>query len=105
SAVIGDTFPPEKRGSALGLIGAVFGLAFIVGPVVGGLLLLAGWRWIFIINLPIAIAVMLAAWRLLPSARPAERKPFDWAGMVLLALLLAALAYGLNNIDTKDFAG
>ncbi|MCB0025449.1 MAG: MFS transporter, partial [Caldilinea sp.] len=43
SAVIGDTFPPEKRGSALGLIGAVFGLAFIVGPVIGGLLLMLSW--------------------------------------------------------------
>lgn len=105
SAVIGDTFPAEKRGSALGLIGAVFGLAFIVGPIAGGLLLLAGWRWIFVINLPVALIVALAAWRLLPSTRPALRKPFDWAGMALLALLLAALAYGLNNIDTQNFAG
>ena len=45
SAVIGDTFPPEKRGSALGLIGAVFGLAFIIGPILGGILLkLLGWQ-------------------------------------------------------------
>jgi MFS family permease len=103
SAVIGDTFPPEKRGSALGMIGAVFGLAFIVGPILGGLLLLWGWHWIFAINLPIALILILAAWRVLPTTRPAERKPFDWRGMATLAALLAALAYGLNQIDTANF--
>ena len=104
SAVIGDTFPPEKRGSALGMIGAVFGLAFIVGPIIGGLLLLLGWHWIFAINLPIALLLILAAWRTLPTTRPAERKPFDWLGMTALAVLLAALAYGLNQVDTQNFA-
>ena len=48
SAVIGDTFPPDKRGRALGLIGAVFGLAFLIGPVIGGLLLGFGWQWLFL---------------------------------------------------------
>ncbi len=85
SAVIGDTFPPEKRGSALGLIGAVFGLAFIIGPIVGGVLLLFSWRWVFAINLPIALVVILLAWRELPSARRKELLPFDWAGMATLA--------------------
>jgi multidrug resistance protein len=105
SAVIGDTFPPEKRGSALGMIGAVFGLAFIVGPIAGGLLLLLGWHWIFAINLPIAAILMVAAWRVLPTTRPLERKGFDWLGMGTLAVLLAALAYGLNQIDTQNFGG
>lgn len=103
SAVIGDTFPPEKRGSALGMIGAVFGLAFIVGPIIGGLLLLLSWHWIFAINLPIALVLILLAWRTLPATRPAERKGFDWLGMAVLAALLAALAYGLNQIDTQNF--
>lgn len=53
SAVIGDTFPPEKRGGALGLIGAVFGLAFLVGPILGGIVLtVTGWQWLFIIIYP-----------------------------------------------------
>jgi hypothetical protein len=103
--VIGDTFPPEKRGSALGLIGAVFGLAFIVGPIIGGLLLMFSWHWIFAINLPIAVILILAAWRVLPTTRPAERKPFDWLGMATLAVLLASLAFGLNQIDTQNFVG
>jgi EmrB/QacA subfamily drug resistance transporter len=105
SAVIGDTFPPEKRGSALGMIGAVFGLAFIVGPIIGGLLLLLSWHWIFAINLPIALVLALLAWGTLPATRPAKRKPFDWQGMGVLAMLLAALAYGLNQIDTQNFVG
>ena len=103
SAVIGDTFPPEKRGSALGLIGAVFGLAFIIGPILGGVLLMFGWRWLFIINLPIALVVIALSLRILPATRPAYRKPFDWAGMIALALLLSSLAYGINQIDTQNF--
>lgn len=100
SAVIGDTFPPEKRGSALGLIGMVFGLAFIIGPIIGGVLLLAGWRWLFAINLPILLLVMVLAPPLLPSTRPETRSPFDWLGMLLLAIILAALTYALNHLDT-----
>lgn len=103
SAVIGDTFPPEKRGGALGLIGAVFGLAFLIGPIVGGVLLILGWPWLFIVNLPIAAAVIVASARLLPAARPARQRRFDWPGMLVLAVLLATLAYGLNRIDTAHF--
>ncbi len=51
SAFIGDTFPPEKRGGALGLIGSVWGFSGLLGPILGGLLLSYGWQWPFIINL------------------------------------------------------
>ncbi len=104
SAVIGDTFPPEKRGGALGLIGAVFGLAFLIGPLIGGILLMWGWNWLFLVNLPIALIVIIMSLRTLPTTRPAERPPFDWAGMAVLSVLLASLAYGLNQIDTAHFA-
>jgi MFS family permease len=100
--VIGDTFPPEKSGSALGLIGAVFGLAFIIGPILGGVLLLFGWAWLFIVNLPIALVVIVLSLQILPATRPPQRKPFDWLGMLALALLLSSLAYGINQIDTKN---
>ena len=103
SAVIGDTFPPEKRGRALGLIGAVFGLAFIIGPILGGVLLMAGWRWLFLINLPVAAAVIVMALRVLPTARRSERLRFDWLGMITLGVALASLAFGLNRIDTQAF--
>jgi EmrB/QacA subfamily drug resistance transporter len=100
SAVIGDTFPPEKRGGALGLIGAVFGIAFLIGPIIGGLLLMVGWQWLFLVNLPLAALVIALSLRLLPSTRPPEQRRFDWAGMLVLSAMLAALAYGLNQIDT-----
>jgi EmrB/QacA subfamily drug resistance transporter len=103
SAVIGDTFPPEKRGGALGLIGAVFGLAFIIGPILGGILLMFNWRWLFVVNLPIALLVIAMTLRLLPATRPSQRRAFDWAGMAALAVLLASLTYGLNRIDTTHF--
>ncbi len=103
SAVIGDTFPVEKRGSALGLIGAVFGLAFLIGPILGGVLLRFSWHWLFLINLPVALVVILLSLRLLPKSHPEDRPVFDWQGMLLLAGALALLAYGLNQIDTTNF--
>ena len=103
SAVIGDTFPAEKRGRPLGLIGAVFGLAFIIGPILGGVLLLVGWQWLFIINLPIAAVVIWMSRGLLPSKRISDGSTFDAAGMVVLALLLASLAFGISQIDTSQF--
>lgn len=104
SAVIGDTFPPEKRGSALGLIGAVFGIAFLIGPIVGGVLLAFGWQWLFIVNLPLAAVVIALSMRLVPATRPAEQRSFDWLGMLTLSALLAALAYGLNQVDAANLA-
>lgn len=104
SAVIGDTFPPEKRGGALGLIGAVFGLAFLIGPILGGIILtITSWEWLFIINLPIALVVIIMGWRLLPATSAKSTRPFDWAGMLILSVLLACLSYGLNQIDVQNF--
>lgn len=68
SAVIGDALPVERRGRALGLIGAVLGIAFLLGPFVAALLLRYGWEWLFLINLPIAAVLMVASWRILPGA-------------------------------------
>jgi EmrB/QacA subfamily drug resistance transporter len=104
SAVIGDTFPPEKRGGALGLIGAVFGLAFLVGPILGGIILsFTGWQWLFLINLPIAAVVIFMGMKLLPTTRPATRRPFDLPGMLTLGITLGSLAFGLNQIDAQNF--
>ncbi len=101
SAVIGDVFPPERRGRALGLIGAVFGIAFLVGPILGGVLLLLGWPWLFLVNLPIAAFVIWGARGLLPS-KPAEVvRPFDWGGMATLAVALGGMAYALNRLDAQ----
>lgn len=98
SAVIGDTFPPEKRGSALGLIGAVFGIAFLLGPILGGVLLLLGWQWLFLINLPVALALIGVGARLLPSVRAEVSSPFDWGGTLVLGIILASLAVALSDL-------
>lgn len=102
SAVIGDTFPQEKKGGALGLIGAVFGLAFIIGPILGGLLLMLSWHWLFLVNLPLVIVIVIMGRNLLPTTRPAKVQPFDITGMTVLAVLLGSLAYGVNQIDTGN---
>jgi multidrug resistance protein len=103
SAVIGDIFPPEKRGRTLGMIGAVFGIAFIIGPVIAGVLLLwFDWNALFLVNLPIAAVVIFYSWRLLPSKRSLLKPHFDWMGMILIAVLVSSFAYGINNIEASD---
>ncbi len=103
SAVIGDTFPEDKRGGALGLIGAVFGIAFIIGPAIAGLLLLLSWHWLFIVNIPIAIAIIFLSLSTLPDNRPPSKKVFDWSGMISLIFILVALSFGFNQINTAHF--
>jgi len=103
SAVIGDIFPPEKRGRTLGMIGAVFGIAFIIGPVIAGVLLLwFDWNALFLVNLPIAAVVIFYSWRLLPSKKSLLKPYFDWMGMVLIAVLVSSFAYGINNIEAAE---
>ncbi len=101
AAVIAETVALERRGRTLGLIGAVFGVAFLLGPLLGALLLGASWRWLFAFNVPVALALMVAAARLLPPAANAERRRFDALGSALLALVLAAAVVGIGQLDTS----
>jgi EmrB/QacA subfamily drug resistance transporter len=105
SAFIGDTFPPEKRGGALGLIGSVWGLSGLLGPILGGLLLNYGWQWLFIINIPIAAIVIILGFKILPQNKKENYSRFDWYGTAVLALLVSSLAYGVNQINTTNFVG
>jgi len=101
-SVIGDVFPPEKRGGILGLLGAVFGIAFLIGPVLGGLLLEFGWQWLFLINIPIALALIIGAWRLIPAgARQHDHLPFDKGGAATLSIGLTGLAIAISNFDSN----
>jgi MFS family permease len=101
SAVIGDAVPPAQRGRALGLIGATYGMAFVLGPPLAGLLMtVASWHWIFLLNLPIAALVLVLGWRALPrQAVAAEGRlpPLDLAGIVLVVLLLGCLVLGITR--------
>jgi len=101
SAVIGAQLPPEKRGPALGLIGVVWGVAFLIGPILGGILLQFSWHWLFIINLPVAAILIGGAFKLLagPAPRKSDRKPFDARGAIALSIGLTTLVVALNNFD------
>ncbi len=102
NAFIGDIFPPEKRGGALGILSSVWGLSGVLGPILGGLLLNYVWQWLFIINIPIAVAVVLASFYVLPKSRKNIEYSFDWQGTITLGLLVTFLAYGINQIDTHN---
>ncbi|HXS79488.1 MAG TPA: MFS transporter [Gammaproteobacteria bacterium] len=101
AAVIAETVPLERRGRTLGLIGAVFGAAFLLGPLLGGLLLGSSWRWLFVINVPVAFVLMGAAMRVLPRSASRVSGPFDALGSALLAVVLAAIVVGIGQIDTN----
>lgn len=104
SAVVGDIFPKEKRGRILGLIGAVFGLAFLIGPILAGVLLnYFHWSSLFLINIPIVIVLVFASYKHLPQVKIASEGLFDWKGILTLGLLLAAFTYGINNLNSDDF--
>lgn len=105
NAYIGDIFPPEKRGSALGLLSSVWGLSFVMGPILGGLLLNYSWQWLFIINIPISIIVALACIYMLPKSEVNHQFNFDWLGLIVLGVLVALLSYGINQIDAYNLSG
>lgn len=104
SATIGDVVPPEAQGRALGLIGAFYGMAFVLGPPLAAvLMLLADWRWIFLINLPLALWLVRRALQAMPvrSAQEASVHTgarLDWPGLVLLVALLSSLGLGINRV-------
>ncbi|MDI9437007.1 MAG: MFS transporter [Euryarchaeota archaeon] len=102
NAFIGDIFPPEKRGGALGILSSVWGLSGVLGPILGGLLLNYVWQWLFIINIPISIAVAIAGFFILPKSRKNPKFSFDWQGIIILGLMVTFLAYGINQIETHN---
>ncbi|MFJ4652311.1 DHA2 family efflux MFS transporter permease subunit [Nocardia sp. NPDC088792] len=102
-AVITRTFPPDKRGAAMGLWGGVAGLATLVGPILGGVLVdWKGWQWIFYVNVPIGIiAFGLAAW--LVPALPTHRHKFDFVGVALSGIGMFLLVFGIQEGNTHHW--
>src|SRR6184192_3103750 len=85
-AVIGDMFSPAERGKYQGFVGAVFGLASLIGPAIGGVITdTVGWQWVFFVNLPIGAVVFAVIWRTLPRVRPDDASTrIDYLGAAVL---------------------
>lgn len=97
AAQIAVTTPPEKRGKALGLIGVAFGIGTIAGPSVGGMILkMLEWQWIFLINIPISILILLLVAGL-KQDQATVKKPIDVPGIILLSIMILAIMYGISS--------
>ena len=98
-AVIGDLFTPAERGKYQGLFGAVFGVAFVVGPLVGGFLTESvSWHWIFYVNIPIGLISLFFIWRLLPVVKnPRATRNLDIVGGSIFTVAISFLLVGLTN--------
>jgi EmrB/QacA subfamily drug resistance transporter len=91
-AVIADLVEPRQRAKYMGLIGGVFAVASVAGPLVGGLLVdHASWRWVFEVNLPVGAAALAVILTRLPASPRRERRPVDVAGAALLSAAAAGL--------------
>ena len=105
-AIASAVFGSEKRGKALGITSMAFHLGYVVGPSLGGFLIdTLGWRWIFFMNLPVALAGAIMAWRVLQETGGKEsRYNIDPLGMITLLLTVISLILGLHQATRSGIA-
>src|SRR5262245_37328847 len=103
-AVIGDLFTPAERGKYQGFFGLVFGVAFILGPLVGGFLTEnISWHWIFYVNIPIGLVSLYFIFRLLPTVKnPRATRNFDILGGAIFTVASGFLLVGLTEKGQTD---
>ncbi|WP_433675160.1 DHA2 family efflux MFS transporter permease subunit [Microbacterium gorillae] len=103
--VITRLFPPQQRGAAMGLWGATAGVASLVGPIAGGLLVDSwGWEWIFFVNLPVGVIAFIAAWILVPKLER-HAHSFDIPGVIVSGVGLFLLVFGLQEGEKMSWDG
>jgi MFS family permease len=96
-ALVSTSVAPAQRRAALGVQAAAQAVGLALGPVVGGVLVVSvGWRWIFFVNVPVAVVALVAGWYLLPRSRHLSRAGADIGGALLLALAAAGVLGGLS---------
>lgn len=101
--VITRLFPPHRRGAAMGLWGAVAGIASLVGPLAGGVLVdTLGWEWVFFVNVPIGI---ICIWRVLQKVPNLEvhSHSFDWLGVLLSGIAMFLIVFGIQEGNTYNW--
>ena len=102
-AIITRIFPAQRRGQAMALWGATAGVATLVGPILGGVLVDAlGWEWIFFINVPVGLIGFALAWRLVPTL-PTNSHSFDWLGVTLSGVGMFLLIFGIQEAHQYDW--
>jgi EmrB/QacA subfamily drug resistance transporter len=103
-AIITRIFPAARRGLAMALWGATAGVASLVGPIVGGLLVDgAGWEWIFFINVPVGLVGLVLAQRLVPVL-PTHSHQFDWVGVGLSGVGMFLVVFGIQEGHQESWA-
>jgi EmrB/QacA subfamily drug resistance transporter len=103
-AMLTTIFPPQRRGAAFGLWGAVAGVAAVAGPTLGGFIVTTwGWRWIFYVNLPIGIAALAATFLIIPDIRAGRRHRLDLLGVLLASAGLFGIVFGLIEGQRYDW--
>lgn len=106
--IIGDLFSPRERGKWQGLFGAVFGIASVVGPLLGGFLtdshtilgLTTDWRWTFFINIPIGVFAGVVIAKYCPTIRHDKKPIIDYLGASFIAIALTSLVLAVDNTET-----
>jgi len=93
------SFPPDRRGGAVRTWAAIGGLAAALGPLVGGVLVTASWRWIFLVNVPIGLVALVIGWRKLPEVPGhAVKRPNPWAALLVTGGI-GALTFAIVKVN------
>lgn len=103
-SVITRTFPADRRGMAMSVWGATAGVATLIGPLAGGVLVdRLGWEWIFFVNVPVGVVGLVLAFVLIPDL-PVHRHRFDWIGVALSGIGMFLVVFALQEGESQGWA-